>query len=125
MVRAGRQPTPDHRDSTFDTLKQMYPRPRKGAVIDMSGDNELPAIWDEYTSLTKEMGRIEKLKDQIQAQVRLRLGPNEKFILADGRTIHRSVGEDTPPRTAKPGEVIAGRKGADRLYFSKPKENAA
>lgn len=125
MVRAGREPDPDHRDSTLDTLRHLYPRPKSGAVVDMSGDNELPGLWDACVSLSAEKTRIEKLEKAAKAKVRQRIGPNERFLLADGRTIYRSVGEDIPPRPARPGEEIPGRRGQDRLYFSKPKETAA
>lgn len=125
MVRSDTPPAVDHRKSTLTTLKHLYPRPDESKVIDMSHDNHLPELWDRCVRLTEERKRAEKAEDEAQHDMRQLLGPNKKFLLADGRTVYRSVGKDTEPRQAKPGELIPGRRGQDRLYFSKPKEQAA
>lgn len=125
MVKAGTPPKPDHYESTGIAMRRLYPKLNAGSTIDLRQDNELPELWDRATDLAAKRKQIEKDEEAVKNIVRGKLGANERALLADGRVISRSVGDDTPDRPAKPGEVIKGRKGADRLYFSKPKGKAA
>jgi putative phage-type endonuclease len=120
-VKEGRPPPADHYESTGVALGKLYPRPVYD-LVDLTQDNELPSLVDQAIDLAARRKAVLDEEERVKNLIRQKLGPNKKAKVAGGRTITRSVAEDTPDRPANPGEIIRGRKGSDRLTCKGPKD---
>lgn len=121
-VDFGVPPEVDHYESTTRTLKALYPRQTPLTVLDLRGDNELPDLCIRKKKLADLRIKATKDEDEIENMIRAKIGANEKALIAGGISVKRSVGNDTLPRPAEPGEMIGGRRGADKLTINVPKE---
>jgi predicted phage-related endonuclease len=84
-IDAGRQPQVDaKRDG--DTIKALYPKDN-GTTIDLTGDNELPGLFDERASLGKRMKADDTRRDEIRTIFADRMGDATFADLADGRKV--------------------------------------
>ncbi|MCX5516193.1 endonuclease [Kaistia algarum] len=85
MVDAGTAPDPDFaRDG--ETIAAMFGQDN-GETIDLSGDNELPELVDEYESLAAEKAAVDRSLKIIKAAFLSKLGNAAAGRLADGRVI--------------------------------------
>jgi predicted phage-related endonuclease len=86
-VAEGREPAPNYgRDA--ELIRLLAPREVKDKLVDLSGDNELPMILAERERLMKEIAENEKRKDEIEAEVRHKMGDGERSAgLPDGWSI--------------------------------------
>jgi hypothetical protein len=89
--------------------------------VDLSGDNELPGLCVRQKELSAQRKQIEKEEDEIKNTLRQKMGDAQLALIADGIKVSHSIGDDTPDRLARPGEVIRGRKGQDRITITLPK----
>lgn len=86
MVERGEEPGLDFaRDG--DLIKALYPTAAPGTVVDLTKDNRIGVLLAELT----EAKQIEKAsgdrKDEIQNEIKAKLGAAETGILHDGRSI--------------------------------------
>lgn len=82
-------PDPDYgKDS--DLIEELY-KPVDGKIIDLSKDNELPALLDERAMLAARGTADDKRKKEIKAALLFKLGDANIGKLADGRTIVTST----------------------------------
>jgi putative phage-type endonuclease len=123
-VKADRPPAADRYESTGVALGRLYPR-HNSELVDLTQDNELPELVDQAIDLAARRKAILADEEKVKNLIRQKLGPNERALVAGGRTVTRSVGQDIPDRPANPGEIIRGKKGADRLTCKGPKERRA
>jgi predicted phage-related endonuclease len=123
-VKADRPPAADRYESTGVALGRLYPR-HNSELVDLTQDNELPELVDQAIDLAARRKAILSDEEKVKNLIRQKLGPNERALVAGGRTVTRSVGQDIPDRPANPGEIIRGKKGADRLTCKGPKEKKA
>lgn len=69
------------------SLAALYPREVAGKTVDLTMDNLLPELLDEREDLKAQekaaKGRIDEIDDEIKAK----LGDAERALVADGRTI--------------------------------------
>jgi hypothetical protein len=71
-VHAGRQPSPDYgRDD--EVIKALFPRDN-GVTIDLTGDNRMPALLDEFEKLTAMGAHAEKQLKAVKAEIAAKLG---------------------------------------------------
>lgn len=81
-VEAGREPQPDFaKDAAL--IKALSPREIAGKSIDLSGDNELPALLDQRERIMAEIKEREDRKEEIEATVRFRMRDAEYGTLPD------------------------------------------
>ena len=71
--------------------------------------------------LAAQRKAIETEEERIKNTLRKKMGDAQLALIAGGIKVSHSIGEDTPPRPARPGEVINGRKGQDRITITLPK----
>lgn len=84
MVAEGHRPDPDYgRDGSL--IEQLYAPTRE--IIDLSADNNLPALADEREALSVAKSSAEKRLKSIKAEMLAKLGDAEAGRLADGRLI--------------------------------------
>ena len=119
-VRAGEPPMADGYEATTKALREKYPSLRR-LTVDLSGDNELPGLCVRQKELSAQRKQIEKEEDEIKNTLRQKMGDAQLALIADGIKVSHSIGDDTPDRLARPGEVIRGRKGQDRITITLPK----
>jgi predicted phage-related endonuclease len=87
-IAAGRPPKIDYeRDDAL--LPVLYPHHVEGKVIDLRGDNELPALLDEREQLKDEIAAKEKRKAAIECELKYKLGDAEAAIVAGWRISNR------------------------------------
>jgi predicted phage-related endonuclease len=78
-VAAGHEPQPDYgRDA--DLLKIIAPREIKGKIIDLSGDNELPALLSQRELLMQEIEGYKTRKTAIDTEIKFKLGDAERGV---------------------------------------------
>jgi len=119
-VRAGELPEADGYEATTKALRAKYPSLQQ-RTIDLSGDNELPGLCVRQKELAAQRKAIETEEERIKNTLRKKMGDAQLALIAGGIKVSHSIGEDTPPRPARPGEVINGRKGQDRITITLPK----
>ena len=84
-IAAGQPPKADYgRDS--EVLAAMY-REDNGQEIDLTGINHLPALLDDRDWLKTEIKGKTNEVNQIDAELKFRLGPNEGALIAGGRRV--------------------------------------
>jgi predicted phage-related endonuclease len=74
-------PTKDH-----DVVKKLYPADG-GGTIDLTGDNSIPALWDERKKLGEEYSAIDKRRKSINTEIMAKIGDNSFALIAGGRKI--------------------------------------
>lgn len=85
MIAEGRQPEPNFgRDGAV--LNQLYAED-DGGDIDLSADNELPALAAERDQLALSGKATEKRIEEIKNVFKHRMGNAKVCVLADGRTV--------------------------------------
>jgi hypothetical protein len=124
-IRDCRPPKPDHYTSTGKALRLLHPSVIEDKTIDLTGDNELPDLCERAMRLADERKRIVKEEDEVENCIRAKIGDARFALVADGIRISHSIGKDTAPRPAMPGEMVGGRKGSDRLTVSKQKPSSS
>jgi predicted phage-related endonuclease len=78
-IATRREPDADYnRDA--DLLKMIAPREVAGKSIDLSGDNELPALLDQREEIMAAMKGYEARKDEIETQLRFRMRDAESVV---------------------------------------------
>jgi predicted phage-related endonuclease len=78
-VAAGREPDADYnRDA--ELLKVIAPHEVVGKSIDLSGDNELPALLDQRAEIMEAMKGYEARKDEIETQLRFCMRDAERVV---------------------------------------------
>jgi predicted phage-related endonuclease len=77
-VAAGREPAPDY-GKDAELLKMIAPREVADKSIDLSGDNELPALLDQRAEIMTAMKGYEARKDEIETML--------KFIMRDAESV--------------------------------------
>lgn len=85
MVDRDETPAPDYgRDG--EVLAELYAQDN-GETIDLTGDNELPALLDERASLAADKTEAEKRGKAIKAEILAKMGNATFARIADGRLI--------------------------------------
>lgn len=85
LIDAGTPPDPDYaRDG--ETIAALY-ADDDGSTVDLSGDNALPGLADEYQHLGAETSAAERRRKAIKAEILAKLGAARAGRLADGRLI--------------------------------------
>lgn len=76
-VAAGRQPQPDPAKDA-ELLSVIAPREKSGKAIDLSGDNELPALLDQREQIMAGITGYEQRKSEIETQLKFLMGDAER-----------------------------------------------
>ncbi len=85
-VADGREPEPNYgRDA--DLLRFIAPREQAGKVIDLGGDNELPALLEQREMLMAEISGREQRKVEIEAEVKFKMRDAERVAGLRGWSI--------------------------------------
>jgi predicted phage-related endonuclease len=87
-IDAGRPPKIDYaRDDAL--LPVLYPHHVEGKVVDLRGDNALPALLDEHEALKDEIAEKERRKKAIETELKYKMGDAEAALLTGWRITHR------------------------------------
>lgn len=87
-IAAGREPAFDYaRDASL--LPLMFPHHVAGNVVDLRGDNELPSLLDEREHLKDEIAAKIARKDEIETELKFKIGEAEAALVAGWRITHR------------------------------------
>jgi predicted phage-related endonuclease len=79
-VAHGREPGPDYgKDASL--LPILAPRAIADKTIDLSGDNELPALLDEREQMKEQISAFEKRCDQIETEIKFKIREAERAII--------------------------------------------
>jgi predicted phage-related endonuclease len=78
-VAAGREPEPDY-GKDAELLKMIAPREIAGTTVDLSGDNELPALLDQREEIMAAMKGYEARKDEIETMLRFKMRDAESVV---------------------------------------------
>ena len=94
-----------------DVIKALYPQDN-GTEIDISGDNAMPGIVDQYVALGKQISAEQKERDTFKTMIAAKLRDAESARLADGRRItfktQDVAGYEVKPRTQRTIRVSKG-----------------
>jgi hypothetical protein len=83
MVDEGRQPEPDYgKDAAL--IEQLFAKPEE-IEIDLTGDNELPAIVENYLQLGASIHASEVLRKAARAEILHKIGNASAARIATGR----------------------------------------
>lgn len=83
-IDAGREPKFDYaRDASL--LPVMFPHHVAGKVVDLRGDNELPTLLDERERLKDEIEAKTDRKDEIETELKFKIGEAEAALVAGWR----------------------------------------
>ena len=99
MIERGDAPSPDYgRDG--EVIARMFERD-EGTEVDLRADNHLPALCAERDALRGQIKAAAARTDEIDAEIKEKLGPHASAVLADGRRItwktqHRRGGFTAP-----------------------------
>jgi predicted phage-related endonuclease len=78
-VANGREPPPDYgRDA--DLIKLIAPRESSGKIIDLKGDNELPALLEQREQVMEMITNYEKRKETIDSEIKYKMRDAERII---------------------------------------------
>lgn len=83
-VLAGRQPDADGHERTLEALKKLHPLDN-GMTIALPA--EAQALWDDLVALKAALKAAGDRKDEVEAQLRVILGPHTYGLLPDGRKL--------------------------------------
>ncbi len=98
-IAEGREPNPDYgRDG--DLIAALYPTEVPLKSIDLSGDNMLPALLAERAEAKARMRADEKRCDEIETEVRAKLGDAEMAVLPNWRVTWKTETKRFKPREA-------------------------
>jgi predicted phage-related endonuclease len=78
-VAAGREPAPDY-GKDAELLKMIAPREVADKSIDLSGDNELPALLDQRAEIMTAMKGYEARKDEIETMLKFKMRDAESVV---------------------------------------------
>jgi predicted phage-related endonuclease len=78
-VAAGREPDPDY-GKDAELLKVIAPHEVVGTTVDLSGDNELPALLDQRAEIMTAMKGFEARKDEIETAIKFRMRDAESVV---------------------------------------------
>jgi predicted phage-related endonuclease len=78
-VAAGREPAPDY-GKDAELLKMIAPREVADKSIDLSGDNELPALLDLRAEIMAAMKGYEARKDEIETMLKFKMRDAESVV---------------------------------------------
>ncbi len=101
MVREGREPEPDYgRDA--DVIKALTPHEITGMSVDLSGNNELPALLDQRAGLMQVIKDYEAKKEAIETEIKF-LMRDAEFVtgIPDWRITYKTsdrAGYTVPPK---------------------------
>ena len=85
-VDDGNEPTPDYnRDAAL--LKIIAPREQPEKTIDLSGDNELPALLDQRAFICEQINAAENRKAEIETQLKFAMRDAERVTGLPGWSI--------------------------------------
>jgi len=121
-VSDGREPKPSASDASAAIIRAMYAETR-GDLVDLSADNELPALCAQMLEAAERRRAAEKDEAEAKNRIAAKAGPNLR-IMAQGYWINVAVVAEKPDRPAEAGEIIRGRKESRRITV-KPQEQAA
>lgn len=87
-IGAGRVPKIDYvRDASL--LPVLFPHHVEGKLVDLRGDNELPALLDERELLVDEIKAKIARKDAIETELKFKIGDAEAALVPGWRITHR------------------------------------
>jgi predicted phage-related endonuclease len=92
-VALGREPDPDYAKGDAQLLKLIVPRELAGKAIDLSGDNELPALLEQHREIAEQIKLLKDRKTIIEAQVQFRMRDAEKVTGLPGWSISWKTSE--------------------------------
>jgi predicted phage-related endonuclease len=78
-VAVGREPAPDY-GKDAELLKMIAPREVADKSIDLSGDNELPALLDQRAEIMTAMKGYEARKDEIETMLKFKMRDAESVV---------------------------------------------
>jgi predicted phage-related endonuclease len=78
-VAHGREPGPDY-GKDANLIPYLMPRAAKDKVIDLSGDNELPALLDARQQLLDHIKAYQERCDQIETELKFRIRDAERVV---------------------------------------------
>jgi len=91
-VASGREPDPDYgKDAAL--LKLIAPRELPGSIIDLSGDNELPALLAQREELCAQIKALDARKTEIETAVKFRMREAERITGIPGWSISWKTAE--------------------------------
>lgn len=100
-VRARRVPVPTHKD--VDVIRELVGDPAPGKVIQLGAEErEMVRLYDQAHAAGKQ---AEETKNEIKAQLVLRLGDAETGMCPDGTPIHNNFGK---PAQKRMGRFVKG-----------------
>lgn len=82
-IENGIVPPVDSSNNTASTVKELYPW-RKGTIIDLRHDNQLPELAAEFKQLQPKKKELEKRHDELKTIFRAKAEGNNMIKLADG-----------------------------------------
>lgn len=91
-IASGRTPSPDYAHDA-DLIAALYPRETPRKVIDLAGDNELPAMLEQRAELKARMADEKRQCEAIDAEIKYKMGDAEIALLPgwhiSWKTYHR------------------------------------
>jgi predicted phage-related endonuclease len=78
-VAAGREPAADY-GKDAELLRMIAPREIAGTTVDLSGDNELPALLDQRAEIMTAMKGYEARKDEIETMLKFKMRDAESVV---------------------------------------------
>jgi predicted phage-related endonuclease len=113
-VAHGREPPPDYgRDGAL--IRLLTPRETKDKVVDLSGDNELPALLEQREAIMQNIGHHEARKAAIEAEITFKLKDAARAVGLAGWSITR--------KTHHRNEYVVAAKDVRVLRIHKYKES--
>lgn len=90
ILDAGRMPDPDYaRDGAL--ISQIYAQAAPGKTIDLSLDNRIQSLLADRVRLKAEIKERDALLDQVDAEIRDKLGDAERAIVPGWKLSHTTV----------------------------------
>jgi predicted phage-related endonuclease len=85
-VAKGNEPAADY-GKDAELIPYLMPRASKDKIVDLSGDNELPALLDQRARLTDDITAYQKRVDKIDTEIKFRMRDGERIVGIPGWSI--------------------------------------
>ena len=115
-IDEGKPPAIDGSDSSFYALKALHPTIRDES-LNLTGDNEFPALCGEFLTFNEERKRLEKEEATAKARIMAKLG-SARSAWTDGFSARFVEVADDPGKLVTPamvGTYIGTRRGYRKL----------
>lgn len=125
-VEAGVPPTPDYA-LDHDTISRLYAETAAGKFVDMSDNNRLHELLDEYETSAGMRRRYEREAKALRAEILMAIGDAETVVCGERRLKATSIAatHGTVITEDMVGRQLKGREGYRSLHVTRRREEAA